>query len=101
MRIALLHNHYDQEHLNKVVEEMKTMGAPKIKVLDLGFDDMAQALEGSHRLRAAEILGITPEFEWIGEDELVADLDLDVDCDEGATVSELGDYENYQIEMDA
>ena len=102
MRVALLHNHYDRESLESVTAEMRVFGAPTIKVLDLGFDDMYQALEGCHRLRAAEILGLTPIFEIIDiadADATAAELELDVDNPD-ARAYELGDWENYQIEFD-
>ena len=91
MKIALLHNHYDAAKLESIVEEMKVMGAPTIKVLDLDFDGMVQALEGCHRLRACEILNVTPTFEWVDATEMV-------ETDDGVyQADELGDYENYFI----
>ena len=44
--------------LEAVIADMQTMGAPTIEVVDCG--DYYQALEGSHRLAAAETLGISP-----------------------------------------
>lgn len=99
MKVALLHNHYDPKSLEEVKEQMLKTGSLKIKVLDLEFDDIYQALEGSHRLRAAEILGITPEFEYVEPHETVAELDLDYD-DPDAKAEELGDWENHQIEIE-
>ena len=99
MKIALVHNHYDPNNLEKVKEQMLKLGSPKIKVLDLEFDNIYQALEGSHRLRAAEILGITPEFEYVEPHETVAKLDLEYD-DPDAKADELGDWENHQIEIE-
>lgn len=48
----------DPEKLARVVDEMKKLGAPTIRVVDCG--DYYMALEGSHRLAAAAELGITP-----------------------------------------
>ena len=31
MQIALVHNHYDPEHLEAVIAEMRELGAPVIK----------------------------------------------------------------------
>jgi ParB-like nuclease domain. len=64
MNINLAHKHFDEKHLAEVIEEMKKLGAPTIKVVDMGDDDF-QALEGSHRIRAAKELGLTPELEII------------------------------------
>lgn len=62
MRIALIHNHFDQEHLNKVAEEMQTLGAPEIHAVWHPLYEHWVALEGCHRIRAAEKLGLTPEI---------------------------------------
>lgn len=59
LTISLLHDHYDANHLAAVVSEMRTMGAPTIRAVDLGEGQWA-ALEGCHRLRAAAELGLTP-----------------------------------------
>lgn len=48
----------DTEKLAAVVAEMRTLGAPTIRVVDCG--DHYMALEGSHRLAAAAELGLTP-----------------------------------------
>lgn len=98
MKLVLLHNHYDQNHLNSVIEEMKVLGAPTIRCYDLGFDGLVQAIEGCHRLRACEVLGITPELDFVDGDTLLSDIDLDVDSD-AETIDELGDWENYSIEL--
>lgn len=100
MRVALLHNHHNEQVLLGVIAEMMELGAPTIKVLDLGFDNMVQALEGCHRLRAAEILGLQPEWVWVDGQDTVGDLGLDYDCDPDTTVDQLGDYENDQIEFE-
>jgi hypothetical protein len=96
-KIALLHNHFEEDALKEVVEEMKKLGTPSIRVLDLGFDDICQALEGCHRLRACEVLGITPNLVFVDSDETVGSLGLDCDVDPDTRVDELGDWENYQI----
>jgi len=44
------------EHYHKVLDSMKRLGAPTIRVVDLG--DGYQAIEGSHRLAAAKELGL-------------------------------------------
>ena len=99
-KVALLHNYFDAASLADIVSEMMILGAPTIRVLDLGFDDIYQAVEGCHRLRACEILGITPHFEYVDPTDTVESLGLDYNDggDPGdTTVDTLGDWENYQI----
>jgi hypothetical protein len=62
MRIALVHDHYSEEHLAQVMEEMKTLGAPKIHAVWHPAYGHWAALEGCHRIRAAKELGLTPEI---------------------------------------
>lgn len=68
MQIILPHDHFDADHLEAVVAEMRVLGAPTIKAVDM--TDLYGAfvsLEGSHRIRAAAILGLKPiidEVEW-------------------------------------
>lgn len=97
--IVLLHNHYDQEKLDAVIGIMETMGPPTIRVYDLGFDNLVQAVEGCHRLRACEHLGIQPILEYIDADAKISGLCLD-DGNGAETVAELGDWENYTITED-
>jgi hypothetical protein len=86
MRITLVHNHFDQAHLDKVIEEMKTLGAPIIRAFYDEFNDEYVALEGCHRIRAAKELGLIPEVEVLDFSELeemvlsqATDFDLDMD----------------------
>lgn len=62
MRVALLHNHYDESHLADVVAEMQTLGAPAIHAVWMDCYGHWVALEGCHRLRAAARLSLTPEI---------------------------------------
>jgi hypothetical protein len=62
MKIALVHNHYSEEHLAEVIEQMKALGAPKIHAVYMECHDHWQALEGCHRIRAAKELGLIPEI---------------------------------------
>ena len=90
MQIALVHHHYDKQHLAEVIEQMKILGAPTIRVVDLG-EDRYQALEGYHRLRACEELGISPELEivdWQGDLDLRA---LGLQFEDPITMEELCD----------
>lgn len=60
MRIALLHNHYNETHLEEVKNIMSVKGAPKIRAIWSEVYGMWMAVEGCHRLRAAEALNILP-----------------------------------------
>lgn len=99
-KIALPHNHFDIDHLVKVIAEMQTLGAPVIRVVHVD-GDLYQAIEGSHRLRAAAALGLTPDFDEIDQDTLRSDIDgldfEDGECGEDATVGSIGDWENDTI----
>lgn len=65
----------DKIHLAEVIEEMKALGAPVIRVYDNG--DEIVALEGSHRLAAAAALDPTPVIVRVNEaDEMETDLDI-------------------------
>lgn len=57
----------EPKHLAKVINDMRKLGAPTIKVVDCG--DYLFALEGSHRLAAAAKLGLAPNFDVIGQDD--------------------------------
>jgi hypothetical protein len=58
MNIILPHEHFDERQLSAVKNEMLWLGAPTVKAIDCG--EFLVALEGSHRLRAAYDLGLTP-----------------------------------------
>lgn len=80
MNIILYHNHYDADHLAAVQSEMEALGAPTVQAIWLEAYGAWMALEGCHRLRAAQALGLTPEIiavEWDG-DRPVADYVADV-----------------------
>lgn len=62
MKVILAHTHYNDEHLARVVEEMRTLGSPKIRAVWQECWGAWVALEGCHRLRACEVLGIVPEI---------------------------------------
>jgi hypothetical protein len=76
MTIVLLHSHYDKAHLANVTEEMRELGAPTIKAIWNEMNGIWFALEGCHRLRAAEALELTPEIEEVEEWEF--DMDQEV-----------------------
>jgi len=84
MLVGLVHDHFDKNHLDKVVAEMKKLGTPKIKAVYIECHDMYVALEGCHRLRACEKLGIVPEFELLEYDDVYelkgGQIGIDSDC---------------------
>jgi hypothetical protein len=68
-------NDIDTDHLEAVQAEMTRLGAPEIRAYWTG--EMYLALEGSHRLAAADALGITPTIiEMYEDDEMMSDLDM-------------------------
>lgn len=71
MNIILV-NEIDAAHLAEVKAAMAALGAPTIRAIDGG--DQLIAIEGSHRLRAAEELGIAVNVILVGDDDTV-DLD--------------------------
>ena len=87
MKITLMHDHYDQEHLDHVTEEMKTLGAPRIKAIWMECWCTWVALEGCHRLRAAKVLGLTPEIEAVDYNEDVMASDLGLDWEDDAAIT--------------
>jgi hypothetical protein len=90
MQIGLIHKHFDQAHLEAVKTEMLVMGAPVIKAVWVECHGVWAALEGCHRIRAAQALGLTPEIEEIEySDETLESLGLDVQ--DGVTVSQIAD----------
>jgi len=69
--IVLLNEQYCRDHLDHVSEDMKLLGSPTIHVAYSADRDLCCALEGTHRLRAAEILGIPVKIEEIECDETI------------------------------
>lgn len=84
-------NKVELEHLEAVTEVMRTKGAPTIRAWWTG--EQYYALEGSHRLAAAQALGLVPEIVEIDAEALV-DWDCDVNDQEwsGAVVDDLLDH---------
>lgn len=65
----------DADKLQGVIAEMRTLGAPKIRVVDCS--DYYIALEGTHRLAACAALGIAPELDVLTQDDLIDADSLD------------------------
>jgi len=95
--VYLLHNHFDSDHLDAVVKEMKVLGAPTIRAYELGFDGLIQAIEGCHRLRACEVLGIVPNIELIAASDLISSVE-GLDCDwSDEPIESIGGLDNDNI----
>jgi len=72
--IALYHKHYSKDHLAEVKNEMVKLGAPRIRAIWSDLYGMWLAVEGCHRLRAAQELGLTPEIiDITNDDEVTVD----------------------------
>ena len=65
MQIALLHKHYNEQHLAEVKAEMEKRGTPTLRAIWSEVYGMWMAVEGCHRIRAAKELGLTPEIKDI------------------------------------
>lgn len=59
----------DPGKLAEVIEEMKMLGSPILRVVECG--DYYMALEGSHRLAAAAHLGLIPVLVVYDQDDLI------------------------------
>lgn len=97
MEIIII-NPTDSAHLAEVTAEMAERGAPTIQAVWMDVFGAWVALEGSHRLTAAEALGLEPEIAEVDYDEetTLADLGCD-DSGDGFTVADICDsaYERY------
>lgn len=60
MIITPLHRHFSPSHLADVVAAMRIMGPPRIRAYYDATSGAWFALEGTHRLRAALQLGMSP-----------------------------------------
>lgn len=92
MNIALIHAHFNADHLALVKAQMADLGAPVIKAVWMDCHGHWAALEGSHRIRAAAELGLTPVIEEVeySEDTTLESLGCD-DAGEGYTVAQIAD----------
>jgi hypothetical protein len=73
-----------------VVAEMRRLGAPTLRGVDDG-SGLVLLIEGSHRLAACKLLGVTPVIEVIERDETVAHDAVD-DLPEQATAGQVADH---------
>ena len=72
MQVALLHKYYNQEHLDEVKVEMLKRGTPTIRAIWSEVYEMWMATEGSHRIRAAKELGLTPVIKDVSSNKTIA-----------------------------
>lgn len=95
MQIALIHNHFDEQHLKAVKAEMQVLGAPTIKAVWMECWGVWAALEGCHRIRAAADLGIVPEIVEVDYSDEMTTADIGVDLGGDVwTIAELADEAN-------
>jgi hypothetical protein len=75
MNIALFHGHYDQRHLQYVIDQMQSLGAPTIKAVWMPCYNHWVALEGTHRILAAQQLGLEPIIDEVdySDDIIISD----------------------------
>lgn len=74
--ILLFHDHFDPQQLDKVQTEMQTLGAPTIRCIWSEMWGLWLAVEGCHRLRAAQALGLTPVIKDVSNQKTVS-----IQCD--------------------
>ena len=91
MTIALVHKHYNREHLDEVKTLMVSLGAPTIHAVWMECYQMYAALDGCHRLRAAHDLGFAPVIEDVEYSDDMASTITGYDGDEDYMISEICD----------
>ncbi|MGE8063894.1 hypothetical protein [Pseudomonas sp. NPDC089569] len=97
----------DQDKLTEVIHKMRGLGAPRIRVVDCV--DFYIALEGTHQMAAAEVLGVAPILDVLEQDDLVDSSTLDWDFLFGGVMCRAGELtdevlsplnESYRINQD-
>jgi hypothetical protein len=88
VQVALLHDHFDADHLDAVAGEMAMLGAPVLRAVWSEGHGCWFALEGCHRLRAAHRLGLMPMIVEIDEAAEVSE-DAGYDLQDAATVGDI------------
>lgn len=74
-RILIAPNKTNAKHLAEVVAEMQVLGTPTIRAYWDG--EKYWAVEGSHRIAAANQLGLTPIIVEVDEDDIIDDSDIE------------------------
>lgn len=101
MKVALVSEIFDVEHLKSVKNEMIAKGAPSIHAVWMECYDMYVALEGCHRIRAAKELGLTPEIIEVDySDDMASTID-GYDGDDDYTISSIcdGSYKSTIVDF--
>ncbi len=83
----------DNAKLAKVIDDMKSIGAPTLRVVDCG--DYYQAIEGNHRLAAAIALDITPDFIVLDQNDIVDAESIDLEDLQGNDTVEAWEIVDY------
>lgn len=89
MTMIMAINAAEEKHLEIVIERMKEIGEPTIRAWWDG--EKFWAIEGSHRLHAAERLGYIVEIEEVDLEDTISNHDLD-DLPRTATVEDIVSY---------
>jgi len=105
MKIALIHEGFEEEHLGEVIECMERAGAPRIRAVWMECYGHWAALEGCHRIRAAKLLGLVPEIievdydaaVWVGDNEVSEVSEGSEVPSEGYLASEIADVSNGSV----
>ena len=63
--VVPLHRYYSPAHLETVTAQMRVMGRPRLHAHYDVESGRWYAMEGTHRLRAAERLGLIPILVWV------------------------------------
>lgn len=82
------HSHYDVDHLDNVMREMKHYGAPTLKACR--DHDELRLLEGTHRMIAAKKMGCPINIIECAQDEVIKHDFQDIDSP--MSVGELLEY---------
>lgn len=88
-RVVLPHKHFDPAHLAEVTAQMQKLGPPTIRAVWDPNNQEWLAIEGSHRLRAAAALGLTPVIEEMEFEDEDAPIGEAFGWDDDTTVTEL------------
>jgi hypothetical protein len=92
MKVIPPHRLPEENHLDAVTQEMERLGAPTLKAVWLDGYQAWMALEGSHRIAAAQALGLTPEIEEVEYDpEATTDEVVPGSYQDCLTLEELAD----------
>lgn len=97
MKVALVHKHYDEKHLEEVKADMVIRGYPAIHAVWMEAYNLYAALEGCHRIRAAKELGLTPKIIEVEYSDEMASTVLGYDGDEDYTISSICDDANKAV----